>query len=89
MAEKGAKGHHGVTSSHVRKMLSPKVLKYFVAWQTFMVWKNPRVMKRDGEYGRLEEQLTDEMLDKAVRGMLTSTYQNDYMGLPQGERVCT
>ena len=49
-----------------------------------MVWRFPQKPtgeKRDSQWAST---VTDEMMDKVSRGMCTSTYQTDYLGLPQG-----
>ena len=50
-----------------------------------MVWKLPHKIIGEYPYSEWSTELTDEMMDSVCRGQLMSTYQQDYLGIPQGE----
>ena len=52
-----------------------------------MVWKFPHRLRAEGPHSEWSNELTDEVMDKVLRGQLASTYQTDYLGIPQSE--CT
>ena len=39
----------------------------------------------EGEFGSCTQPISAEAYDKAVRGLLGSVYQRDYMGIPSGK----
>ncbi len=47
-----------------------------------MTWKLHPAAVDESYAGR--EQLSEELVDRVMRGRLCSTYQEDYLGLPQG-----
>ena len=47
------------------------------------MWRLPGSKKL--ELGNQNWELTDQMLDEVMHGQLTSTYQNDFVGLPPGK----
>ncbi|KAK2168678.1 hypothetical protein LSH36_15g16011 [Paralvinella palmiformis] len=49
----------------------------------FIMWRLPGSKKL--ELGNQNWELTDQMLDEVMHGQLTSTYQNDFVGLPPGK----
>lgn len=55
--------------------------------QRFMVWKLPHGKTPETQRTATSPVLTDEMFDKACRGTLASTYQQDYLGVPQGYQM--
>ncbi|CAH1778395.1 unnamed protein product [Owenia fusiformis] len=55
--------------------------------KAFMVWKFPKGIKGEQPNSEWATQLTDEMMDKVCRGKTKSTYQSDFMGIPQGFQV--
>ena len=52
--------------------------------QTFMVWRLPHRGLAEQTGSEWAEPLTDEKMDWVCRGQLASTYQKDYLGIPQG-----
>ena len=53
--------------------------------ETFMVWRLPKEFR--GDRAGWESRLTDDVMDRVMRGQITSTYQQDYLGVPQGHQV--
>ena len=43
----------------------------------------------EGEFGSCTQPISAEAYDKAVRGLLGSVYQRDYMGIPSGKNGTT
>ena len=50
-----------------------------------MVWKLPRNIVKEQPGSQWATELTDEVMDRVCRGNLKSTYQHDYLGIPQGK----
>ncbi|XP_071951508.1 testis-expressed protein 26-like [Antedon mediterranea] len=51
-------------------------------FKSFIVWKFPKGAKTEPKsYSR---ELTDRMMDEVLADKCSSTYQNDYLGIPQG-----
>ena len=48
-----------------------------------MVWRLARGAKMDAR-GNWND-LTDQLMDEVMRGQIASTYQKDYLGIPQGK----
>ncbi len=66
------------------------VAHLLIGWfQTFMTWKLPKRPATEQPGSEWAAQLTDEMFDRVIRGKLTSTYQEDYLGIPQGKHLFT
>ncbi|CAD5120203.1 DgyrCDS8776 [Dimorphilus gyrociliatus] len=55
--------------------------------ETFMMWKFPRRMQFEAQTGSYPADLTNEKFDEVMRGKLKSTYQQDFLGLPQGYSI--
>lgn len=60
--------------------------------QSFMVWRYGKDDKRTESCGapaanRNYKQLSDSVLDEIIRDNFKSTYDNDYMGIPQGYQM--
>lgn len=52
--------------------------------ETFMNWRLPPRPMAEQPYSEWGGELTDEILDAVCRGKIASTYQQDYLGIPQG-----
>lgn len=55
--------------------------------QSFLVWKFPQRSADEQPQARWSEELTNDMINQVHRRLCQSTYQTDYMGLPQGFQV--
>lgn len=51
------------------------------------MWKFPRRMQFEAQTGSYPADLTNEKFDEVMRGKLKSTYQQDFLGLPQGYSI--
>ena len=49
-----------------------------------MVWRFPPKRKVEKTAGEWNRELTDDVMDRVIRGQLKSTYQSDFIGCPQG-----
>ncbi len=49
-----------------------------------MVWKLAGAPQHEKQGSEWAAPLSDELLDQVMRGKLRSTYQADYLGIPQG-----
>ncbi|XP_041357218.1 uncharacterized protein LOC121374258 isoform X2 [Gigantopelta aegis] len=54
--------------------------------QSFMVWRFPSNSKVPDE-NRVSEELMNEKINQIHKRMCSSTYKNDYLGIPQGFQV--
>ncbi|XP_052792471.1 uncharacterized protein LOC128226568 isoform X2 [Mya arenaria] len=52
--------------------------------KSFLVWKFPRCGPIETEGSKWSEELTDEKINQVHKRMCSSTYQTDYLGVPQG-----
>ncbi|XP_041462583.1 testis-expressed protein 26-like [Lytechinus variegatus] len=57
-------------------------------FESFMVWKLPKDALSDHEQ-LYPHPLTDQMMEEIMRDKCLSTYQTDYLGIPQGYQVRT
>ncbi|XP_048774084.1 testis-expressed protein 26-like isoform X2 [Ostrea edulis] len=55
--------------------------------ESFLVWKFPSKAKAEQDPSPWSEQLTDDMIGQVHKRLCQSTYQNDYLGIPQGFQV--
>ncbi|XP_035682248.1 testis-expressed protein 26-like isoform X1 [Branchiostoma floridae] len=81
-----SKGHHkrepirsGTSSGNRKNNPHP--------FQSFMVWKFPRHEKPLKEGSQWGTELTDDIMDQVIKDQTKSTYQSDYLGIPQGFQV--
>ena len=51
-----------------------------------MVWKLGPTPQREQPGSEWGAPISDDLLDQVMRGKLRSTYQADYLGVPQGKR---
>lgn len=54
-------------------------------FQSFLVWRFPSKAKPEQESSPWSEQATDEMINQVHKRLCQSTYQSDYLGIPQGK----
>ena len=54
-----------------------------------MVWKLAKQPLEEQPYSEWATELTDEVMDRVCRGKIKSTYQQDYLGIPQGNACYT
>ncbi|XP_030836941.1 testis-expressed protein 26 [Strongylocentrotus purpuratus] len=57
-------------------------------FESFMVWKLPKNALNDHDQ-LYPHPLTDQMMEEIMRDKCLSTYQTDYLGIPQGYQVRT
>ncbi|XP_069130196.1 uncharacterized protein [Argopecten irradians] len=57
--------------------------------QSFMVWKFPSRARAEQKESPWSEELTDDMIKQVHKRLCQSTYQSDYLGIPQGFQVKT
>ena len=50
--------------------------------QSFMVWRFPKHVPKDQQL--YPGEITDQMMEEILRDKCKSTYQSDYLGVPQG-----
>ena len=50
-----------------------------------MVWRFPSKAKPEQDNSPWSEQVTDEMIGQVHKRLCQSTYQSDYLGIPQGK----
>ncbi|KAL8599856.1 hypothetical protein ACOMHN_038429 [Nucella lapillus] len=55
--------------------------------KSFMVWKFPSKTHQFPQSSPWSEQMTNEKLNQVTKRLCRSTYQNDYLGVPQGFQV--
>nr|XP_022327637.1 testis-expressed protein 26-like [Crassostrea virginica] len=55
--------------------------------ESFMVWRFPSKAKPEQDSSPWSEQVTDEMIGQVHKRLCQSTYQSDYLGIPQGFQV--
>ncbi|XP_062598088.1 testis-expressed protein 26-like isoform X1 [Saccostrea cucullata] len=55
--------------------------------ESFLVWRFPSNAKGEQQSSPWSEELTDEMIGQVHKRLCQSTYQNDYLGIPQGFQV--
>lgn len=55
--------------------------------ESFLVWRFPSKAKPEQESSPWSEQVTDEMINQVHKRLCQSTYQSDYLGIPQGFQV--
>lgn len=52
--------------------------------QAFLVWKFPRGGPKETEGSKWAEEVTDDKINQVHKRLCQSTYQTDYLGVPQG-----
>ncbi|XP_060085930.1 uncharacterized protein LOC132565305 [Ylistrum balloti] len=55
--------------------------------QSFMVWKFPSKARAEQKESPWSEELTDDMIKQVHKRLCQSTYQSDFLGIPQGFQV--
>ncbi|KAK3100727.1 hypothetical protein FSP39_024323 [Pinctada imbricata] len=55
--------------------------------ESFMVWKFPSKALPEDQKSPWSEELTDDMINQVHKRLCSSTYQTDYLGIPQGFQV--
>ncbi|KAK7097108.1 uncharacterized protein [Littorina saxatilis] len=55
--------------------------------KSFMVWKFPSKRHQYPDSSPWSEEMTNEKLNQVTKRLSRSTYQNDYLGIPQGFQV--
>ncbi|XP_022086134.1 testis-expressed protein 26-like [Acanthaster planci] len=54
-------------------------------FESFMVWRFPKHVPKDQQI--YPGEITDQMMEEVLRDKCKSTYQNDYLGVPQGYQM--
>ncbi|XP_013421037.1 testis-expressed protein 26 [Lingula anatina] len=52
--------------------------------ESFMVWKFPKRSITEGDYSEWATPLSDTIMEQVMRNKFRSTYQEDFLGIPQG-----
>ena len=56
-----------------------------LVFQEFMVWKFPRRAPNEMPSSRWNEELTNDMINQVHKRLCQTTYQTDYLAIPQGK----
>lgn len=56
-------------------------------FESFMVWRFPKDVPEDQDIYSGGSMLTDQMMEEILRDKCQSTYQSDFLGIPQGHQV--